>query len=107
MNISKIINIGENMKNDQNDFKLKKNIEVVDPKLKAMLIDMIEKNEKDHVKIEGKPENNQIDQKLKALMGEMNIDTKEIDALIRQSDRKKIIEQISSVDKTKPEKFKI
>ncbi len=77
----------------------------IDPKLKGLIMDAIGTDKK-NFKIDGKPVEGQVDQKLKALMSEMNIDTKEIDSAISQIDRKKLVDQMSSMDKTKPEKLK-
>lgn len=109
----KFINIGGKMKNVKNDFTIGKNIgtDEVDPKLKDIVTDMLEKDNigvsiKREKNAEKDAEKNALDPKLKALMNDINIDTKQIDTLMKQSDRK-LLNEIPNLERTKPEKFKI
>lgn len=100
------------MKNSKNDSTIGKNIgnDEVDPKLKAIIADMLEKDDmsvKIEIKAEKDAEKNALDPKLKALMNDINIDTKQIDTLMKNSDRRNLLNEIQKVEMTKPEKFKI
>lgn len=97
MNKNNIINIEAYMKYSVND--------EIGPKLKGLVMEIMETDKK-HLKIDDKPVDGQVDQKLKALMADLNIDTKEINSAISEIDRKKLVDQMSNMDKTKPEKLK-